>query len=92
MAFAVSEAQSFKLSNADRGRLRSALIALAWHIARNREIAGLHYPSDSRAGERLATGAFAILNNPSPAVMPVPNGWARSRFREAVWRARLEWN
>ncbi len=40
---------------------RNALFALAQRVARNREIAGLHYPSDTRAGERIAEGAFQIL-------------------------------
>src|SRR5262249_28306917 len=44
------------------------LTTLADRIARNREIAGLHYPSDSAAGKKLASDLFAILNNES--VMP----------------------
>jgi hypothetical protein len=34
---------------------------LADRIARNREVLGLHYPSDSRAGEKLAIGSFLLL-------------------------------
>jgi hypothetical protein len=39
----------------------SPLERLAQRIARNREILGLHYPSDSRAGKELAQETFAIL-------------------------------
>jgi hypothetical protein len=34
---------------------------LAMRIARNREVLGLHYPSDSKAGEKLAMGSFLLL-------------------------------
>jgi hypothetical protein len=34
---------------------------LAERIARNREVLGLHYPSDSKAGEKLATASFLLL-------------------------------
>src|SRR5262249_38577503 len=44
------------------------LTTLADRIARNREIAGLHYPSDTAAGVNLAFQIFAILNDES--VMP----------------------
>jgi hypothetical protein len=37
------------------------LQTLSHRIARNREIAGLHYPSDSHAGRELARQTFAIL-------------------------------
>jgi hypothetical protein len=36
---------------------------LASRVAKNRERAGLHYPSDSAAGQQLAEGAFAKLNS-----------------------------
>jgi hypothetical protein len=41
-------------SDADFKATRDDLLALAIRIARNREIAGLHYPSDSAAGRELA--------------------------------------
>jgi hypothetical protein len=34
---------------------------LAERIARNREVMGLHYPSDSRAGAKLAKESFLLL-------------------------------
>jgi membrane-associated phospholipid phosphatase len=39
----------------------TALTRLAQRIARNREVLGLHYPSDSKAGRALAEGTFKIL-------------------------------
>jgi hypothetical protein len=38
----------------DRTTIEKSLVFLADRIARNREIAGLHYPSDTRAGVTLA--------------------------------------
>ena len=43
----------------DMGKL---LDTMAWRIARNREIAGLHYPSDTDAGTRLALQVFSKLS------------------------------
>jgi membrane-associated phospholipid phosphatase len=37
------------------------LLAMAQRIARNREVLGLHYPSDSAAGKIIATETFALL-------------------------------
>ena len=64
------------------------LTKLADRIARNREIAGLHYPSDSAAGKNLASDLFTILNNES--VMPHdPN--QPSTFAAAMAAAQAEW-
>ena len=41
--------------------MKTDLDALAWRIARNREIAGLHYPSDSAAGKKLAADILPYL-------------------------------
>lgn len=41
---------------------RKALIALADRIGHNREIAGVHYPSDTRAGKKIACAAFPLLH------------------------------
>jgi membrane-associated phospholipid phosphatase len=41
----------------------SALARLAQRISRNREVLGLHYPSDSEAGRILANHTFGILDN-----------------------------
>jgi hypothetical protein len=43
--------------------LARAALRLAARIARNREIAGVHYPSDSAAGQRLARDTMAFLNS-----------------------------
>jgi acid phosphatase (class A) len=48
------------------------LQALAWRIARNREIAGLHYPSDSAAGEQLATDILPYLQNTNEYQTVIP--------------------
>lgn len=37
------------------------LKALAARISINREYAGVHYPSDTEAGERLAAQTFQVL-------------------------------
>jgi membrane-associated phospholipid phosphatase len=39
----------------------SLLDRLAERVARNREVLGLHYPSDSKAGQTLAGNAFTVL-------------------------------
>jgi acid phosphatase (class A) len=39
----------------------TALTALADRIGRNREVAGVHYPSDTAAGKRIAALAFQRL-------------------------------
>lgn len=38
------------------------LNALAERMAKNREVAGVHYPSDTAAGEKAAADAFQLLN------------------------------
>ncbi|MEY8839727.1 hypothetical protein AB9K41_11930 [Cribrihabitans sp. XS_ASV171] len=40
---------------------RNPLHDMAARIARNREVMGLHYPSDSEAGRRLAYAAYRVL-------------------------------
>ena len=52
------------------------LMWLAERLGRNRERAGLHYPSDSRASRRLAGALWTMLtgkktDNQDPAVGPV---------------------
>ena len=70
------------LPDAQKQSLGVVLKALAARIARNREIAGLHYQSDSMAGEWLAGEIFKILNN-QPSIM--------QRFHDAVKAAASEW-
>jgi UDP-N-acetylmuramoylalanine-D-glutamate ligase len=55
---------------------------LAHRIARNREIAGLHYPSDSKAGKDLAAAILPLLHN-------LPAG---SWYQRAMTDAQNEWN
>ena len=40
---------------------RSPLMMMAQRIARNREVLGLHFPSDSQAGRVLAQASFTLL-------------------------------
>jgi PAP2 superfamily len=57
---------------------RSIYMQSAYRIARNREIAGLHYPSDSKAGALFAQQLFAKLKkDPS--------------FAERLKAAKAEW-
>jgi hypothetical protein len=64
------------------------LDALAGRIARNREIAGLHYESDTLAGKYLAGEIYKILSDetkmPHPANKP-------SKFKAAMTSAAAEW-
>lgn len=58
--------------------LTDPLMAAAADIARNREIAGLHYPSDSLAGKILAGQVVDLL-------------FASEKFKAAADRAAAEW-
>jgi len=40
---------------------KSALMALARRIGRNREVAGVHFPSDTAAGREIAEAVFPYL-------------------------------
>jgi len=67
------------------GALSSNLRTLALRIGRNREIAGLHYPSDSAGGRALADAIFPVLTNMVTGVPPLT--W----FEKAVVAAKAEW-
>jgi hypothetical protein len=43
--------------------MRAPLLALASRIGRNREVAGLHFPADTRASAVLAPKILDLLNN-----------------------------
>jgi hypothetical protein len=58
---------------------RSPLMMMAQRIARNREVIGLHYPSDSAAGKLLAEKSFEILMQ-CPTIK-----------NEIIPRAKKEW-
>ena len=47
----------------DRGNISADLRVLADRIGRNREIAGLHYESDTAGGVALAQSVFDTLTN-----------------------------
>ena len=65
----------------DLGVISSNLRTLAMRIARNREIAGLHYPSDSAYGRELAKTIAPFLTAMAAAT------W----FNKAVTAAKGEW-
>lgn len=69
--------RAFLLSRLDP-KNEKAYVAAAERIARNREIAGLHYPSDSAAGRKLAGQLYeALTKNPN--------------FVRQFWLAKKEW-
>jgi hypothetical protein len=57
-----------EVSNPDRVTVRKVLHALARRVARNREIAGLHYPSDSEGGRLLASHVIGRLTSMKTAL------------------------
>jgi hypothetical protein len=59
---------------------------LARRIARNREIAGLHYPSDSVGGRILAKQIFSTMLFDESNAAPVPS------YANALSLARAEWS
>jgi membrane-associated phospholipid phosphatase len=63
------------------GAVSSNLRMLAIRVARNREIAGLHYPTDSAAGRRLADTITPFLTGMGSTT------W----FGKAVAAAKNEW-
>ena len=61
---------------------KSPLQQMASRIARNREVIGLHFPSDSKAGRKLAEESFNILSQCRSINHPVDG---------LIARAKLEW-
>lgn len=61
--------------------MQTDLLALADRIARNRELAGLHYPSDSAAGKTLADGLHTALT----ALV------STTYYQSAMAAAKAEW-
>jgi acid phosphatase (class A) len=55
-----------------------ALDLVTDRVARNREVLGMHYPSDSRAGKKLAEATAPLL-------------MACTSFRRLREQARREW-
>ena len=64
--------------------MTDTLWTLAGRIARNREIAGLHYESDTKAGAALARTILPLLH------APLPSGRS-SCYQRAVLAAKAEW-
>jgi membrane-associated phospholipid phosphatase len=76
----------------DIAAITETLAALARRVARNREIAGLHFPSDSQAGQKLAEAAFAALAEHGGDPLD-PDGYTIEIFgRAAITAARREWD
>jgi len=72
--------QSSAMPATDRPVIEENLLRLARRVARNREIAGLHYRTDSDAGEALAGVIFTRLTTS-----------ASSLFTDAIGGAATEW-
>lgn len=79
------------LPYAERLPANATLKALARRIARNREIAGLHYPSDSTAGRVLADAAFRVLSQHAGTGLARAD-YALPAFGDAVIKAAREFN
>ena len=76
----------------DAGDVTDDIWTLADRIARNREIAGLHYPSDTDAGKLLAQAIKPLLT----AQIPNPLGAGQAAINQtwypaALAAAKLEW-
>jgi membrane-associated phospholipid phosphatase len=78
------------LPAADITAVGETLSALAHRVARNREIAGLHYPSDSKAGKDLAEAIFAVLSDHTGSGQSAGDYTLR-KFGAAVVQAASEW-
>jgi hypothetical protein len=74
------------MSGADQDVLKADVKALAKMVARNREIAGLHYPKDSQGGKRLAK----LLNRKILTAANVP--LYRGTPTSAITLAAGEWS
>jgi hypothetical protein len=66
--------------------LTPGLRQLARRIARNREIAGLHYPTDTAGGHRLAEQIFSRILFDESAMPPVKS------YQDVLKSARGEWS
>jgi hypothetical protein len=65
----------------------TALQRMAQRIARNREVLGVHYPSDSAAGKKLAEDTFAILQK-----CKTVNNTTNPSKPGIIQRSQLEWD
>jgi hypothetical protein len=69
--------------------IKNNLQALAARIARNREIAGFHYNSDTTGGVKLADDMFAQLKADLTVVAPAKP--RMQKMYDAFTKAKLEW-
>ena len=85
------------LPAAIRPALGIVIDELADRIARNREIAGLHFESDSKAGENLAQSLIDVLSSTAlpvtvpQSIPPAGSTAARRRFEDIRAAAQAEW-
>jgi hypothetical protein len=85
------------LPTAIRPALGIVIDELADRIARNREIAGLHFESDSKAGENLAQSLIDVLSSTAlpvtvpQSIPPAGSTAARRRFEDIRAAAQAEW-
>jgi hypothetical protein len=68
------------------------LIRMARRMARNREVLGVHYLSDTDIGEKLATGCFNLIKHvidvPPPEHVPYPG---QANLSALFAAAKAEW-
>lgn len=79
MALCMNRILSGTISETDRDAIHDNLQTLACRIARNREIAGLHYPHDSLGGRVLAISVHETLGTVD-------------LFNDAIAAAKAEWS
>jgi hypothetical protein len=65
---------------------------LAHRIAINREVMGLHYRSDSEAGEKLAKSVFELALKVSGLKDPYLPGKLENILKSTIEEAQAEWN
>jgi acid phosphatase (class A) len=68
--------------NGVRRDMKEQLLALALRVGQNREIAGVHYPSDRQASKRMVPGIMKILKE-------LRN--KESAYKDVVEQATKEW-
>ena len=71
------------LQGGDRDILKADLHAMADRIAHNREIAGFHYHTDTKHGQKLAKDMFDLI---------MPNLATLTRLQSAISAAQAEWS
>jgi len=76
----MSRLMALCLSDAAGDEFEPSLLQLSEQIGRNREIAGVHYPSDTNAGQDVAAQAHRLLNS-GPLQL----------YNQLVNEAREEW-